>query len=64
VTALGFERFGKVSYVSETKVKDFIDYLDKVKSWEPSAKYVGKHTSPRRWTATIAFPPTVWFGKK
>jgi len=28
---LGFERFGKVSYVSETKVKDFVNYLEQGK---------------------------------
>ena len=28
---MGFERFGKVSYVSETKVKDFVNYLEQGK---------------------------------
>jgi len=31
VRGLGFERFGKVSYVSETKVKDFVNYLEQGK---------------------------------
>ena len=28
---MGFEKFGKVNYTAETKVKDFVEYLDKGK---------------------------------
>jgi hypothetical protein len=31
VKALGFEKFGKISYISETKVADFVNYLEKGK---------------------------------
>lgn len=43
---MGFEKFGKVSYVSETKVKDFINYLEQGKIMGTQCKICKKAYFP------------------
>jgi uncharacterized OB-fold protein len=45
---VGFEKFGKVSFVAETKVKGFVKFLDEGKIMATKCKKCGKvHFPPR-----------------
>jgi hypothetical protein len=45
---LGFEKFGKVSYISETKVADFVNYLEKGKIMATRCRRCGQLYFPPR----------------
>jgi hypothetical protein len=45
---VGFEKFGKVGYISETKVADFIDYLEKGKIMATRCRRCGRLYFPPR----------------
>lgn len=45
---MGFEKFGKVGYISETKVADFIDYLEKGKIMATRCRRCGRLYFPPR----------------
>jgi len=48
VKTLGFERFGKISYISETKVADFVNYLEKGKIMGTRCRRCGQLYFPPR----------------
>jgi hypothetical protein len=45
---MGFEKFGKISYTSETKVKDFVNYLEKGKIMATQCRMCKKIYFPPR----------------
>jgi hypothetical protein len=47
-TSLGFEKFGKVGYISETKIADFVSYLEKGKIMATRCRRCGKLYFPPR----------------
>jgi hypothetical protein len=48
VKPLGFEKFGKISYISETKVADFVDYLERGKIMATRCRRCGQLYFPPR----------------
>jgi hypothetical protein len=45
---MGFEKFGKVGYIFETKVADFVDYLEKGKIMATRCRKCGRLYFPPR----------------
>jgi hypothetical protein len=48
VKTLGFEKFGKIGYISETKIADFVSYLEKGKIMATRCRRCGRLYFPPR----------------